>query len=69
MSQGTHKQGSGSRELLDELRVNADGLVQLASWQLAMAREVKAKVSALLDAAPAATAEDPGGNPRRRRRR
>jgi hypothetical protein len=68
MSQGTHRQGPVTRELLDELQMNADGLVQLAGWQLAMAREVRAKVVALLDKAPVATGENPGGSSRRRRR-
>ena len=35
------------QEVLAELASNIEGLIQLATWQLALAREMKAKVGTL----------------------
>ncbi|MBN2582811.1 MAG: hypothetical protein JXL80_07050 [Planctomycetes bacterium] len=60
---------AASQESLDELALNIDGLVQLASWQLAMAREVKSKVTMLLCSPGAAPEADQRAAPSPRRRK
>ena len=51
------------RKAVDELVADMEGLQQLATWQLALVREVMAKI-ACLDALPDGV---PGARPSRRR--
>jgi len=46
---------------LRELASSIEGLVQLANWQLALARDIRTRVAALADVQPRA------GQPRRKR--
>jgi len=41
------------REVVGELASDIDGLIQLATWQLALAREMKLKVATLVCPSPA----------------
>jgi hypothetical protein len=60
--------GAIERQAVDELLTDVDGLVQLASWQLALVREVRGKIVGL-GRAPVAPASAKGASARGRRRR
>lgn len=57
------------QEMLGELASNIEGLIQLGTWQLALAREMKAKVGTLTCQSPAVRPGKKSPSKKRARRR
>jgi hypothetical protein len=62
-----HLMNETQRCLIGELKSSAQGLSQLASWQLALAREIESKLAELATMAGPSAAQQVAQAPRRRR--